>query len=241
LNFRRKKEIFNSLKKLTIVPVSDWLDGKVKMSFLAGYKSHVIKNGIDLKVFHPRNFRDKIEQRFELNDKYVILGVASTWERRKGLSEFIKLSELLDCNNFVIILIGLTPTQKKEVSGKIIGIERTESVDELAEFYSAADVFLNPTLEDTYPTTNLESIACGTPVITYRTGGSVESVTEDTGLIVDKGDLYGLVNAIDIIRSRGKQFYYDRCIEHAKKNFNCENKFEQYLRLYSQILSQSNG
>lgn len=235
-NFLDKRRIFNSLKKLTIVPVSNWLSEKVKESFLNGYAYKVIQNGIELSTFYPRNSRPKINELYGVQDKFVILGVASTWDKRKGFEEFIKISELLDSKLYTIIMVGLSKDQLKELPKFIIGIERTENVDQLAELYSASDVFLNPTFEDTFPTTNLESMACGTPVITYRTGGSVESVNQNTGIVVDKGDIAGMIEAIQTIMVAGKDFYERNCIDRAINNFDKKVRFQEYLDLYNTIL-----
>lgn len=235
-NFIDKKRIFNSVEDITIVPVSHWLSGKVKESFLKNFTSRVIQNGIDLTTFYPKGSRDTIERLYNVTGKFIILGVASTWEKRKGLEEFVKLNELLDKEVYAIILVGLSESQIQKLPKSIIGIQRTESVSQLANLYSGADVFMNPTLEDTFPTTNLESLACGTPVITYATGGSVESVHENTGVIIDKGDIQGLITAIEIIKSKGKSFYENSCRESAIINFDRKIKFNEYLELYKNIL-----
>ena len=129
----------------------------------------------------PGNFREK----YGLEDKKIVLGVAANWEKRKGLQDLLALAERLG-EPYQVVLVGL----KGKVPPLVLAIPRTDSPRELAEIYTAADVFVNPTYEDNYPTVNLEAAACGAPVITYRTGGSVESVPEDR--IVEKGDLRGL-------------------------------------------------
>ena len=237
-NFLDKKRIFNSLDNMTIVPVSNWLSEKVSQSFLKNYPCKVIHNGIDINVFQPKNSKHQIVKKYNLSDKFIILGVASTWEKRKGLDEFIKLSNIIDDSKFAIVLVGLAENQIKKLPKAIIGISRTENVAQLADLYAAADVFVNPTLEDTYPTTNLEAIACGTPVITYRTGGSIESVTEKTGIIVGKSDVQGLIKAIDCIKKNTKQFYQKNCRDFAINNFSKNTKFAQYYNLYNNILKK---
>lgn len=240
-NYIDKKRIFNSLKNLTIVPVSNWLSRKVEDSFLKDYPCKVIQNGIDLNTFYPKKSRKIIDDLYGVKGKFVILGVASIWDKRKGLDEFVKLSKLIDSQLYTIVLVGLAASQIRKLPKTIIGIQRTENVGQLADLYSAADVFLNPTFEDTFPTTNLESLACGTPVITYKTGGSVESVSEKTGIVVDKGDVRGLINAIVYIRNKDKEFYEKNCRERAIKNFDRKIKFNDYLELYKNILNNKNG
>jgi putative colanic acid biosynthesis glycosyltransferase len=235
-NYVDKKRIFNSIDELTIVPVSYWLSDKVKESFLAEHQIVVIQNGVDVNLFSPKDSRAKIDENYGLNGKFLILGVASKWEKRKGLNEFIELASLVDDEQFAILLVGLTEPQIKKLPKSVIGIPRTENVNQLAEFYSAADVFLNPTFEDTFPTTNLESLACGTPIITYMTGGSVESVGPNTGVLVEKGDVKGLRDAVLAIKTKGKEFYKDNCRFSAIKNFDKRIKFSEYLDLYENLL-----
>lgn len=180
-NYKLKKELFASVENLTIVTPSKWLANLVGQSYLKDKCIEVIHNGIDTDVFKPTpsDFREK----HNLSDKKIILGVASAWGKNKGLDDFIKLSEMLD-KNYQVVLVGLTEKQKKELPSQILCITKTNNTKELAEIYTAADIFVNPTYQDNYPTVNLEAQACGTPVITYRTGGSVESVVEDC--IVDQ-------------------------------------------------------
>lgn len=193
-NFNRKKSSFTGLDNVTIVTPSQWLADLVKQSYLNEYPIHVINNGIDLDIFTPRKslFRSK----YNLESKFLIMGAASDWSPRKGFDDFISLANLLT-NEYTIILVGLTKDRVEKLPSNIIAIDRTDNPIELAEIYSAVDVFFNPTYEDNYPTVNLESIACGTPVITYDTGGSVESVGNDNGFIVKKGDLKAVINIID--------------------------------------------
>lgn len=234
-NYRQKRELFNSVQNMTIVPVSYWLGDLVKQSFLNNYSIQVIQNGIDLEIFKPYSNLDDIKHKYNLSNQFVILGVASAWEPRKGLNEFIKLNHLLK-NNEQIILVGLSKKQKKQLPSSIIGIERTENVHQLAELYSLADVFVNPTFEDTFPTTNLEALACGTPVITYKTGGSVEAVNEETGLIVEKGNIEKLWQGVRHIQDKERGYYVSKCRDRAIKYYNKLNRFSDYIELYNNLL-----
>lgn len=175
-NFSKKKEIFNGVKDLTIVTPSDWLANLVKQSYLKKYKVSVINNGVNTEIFKPRqsNFR----KQHNLENKKIILGVASDWTKEKGYYDFIELSQVLD-NEYKVVMIGLNDQQMNEIPKNIIGIKKTDNPIQLAEIYSASDFYLNLTYADNYPTTNLEAQACGTPVITYNTGGSVESVPKE--------------------------------------------------------------
>lgn len=192
-NWLRKKYLFSDIPDMTIVTPSDWLAGLVKRSFLSRYPVTVIYNGIDTGIFKP--VQSNLRERLRAENKKIILGVASVWDERKGLRDFLRLYELLDKNRYLIILAGLSERQKKELPDGIIGFARTDSARQLVELYSTADVFVNPTYEDNYPTTNLEAIACGTPVITYDTGGSPESA-QMYGLAVPKGNVGDIAEAI---------------------------------------------
>ena len=190
-NFNKKKEIFNNVKNMTLITPSEWLAGLVKQSFLKDYNVEVVNNTIDTEVFKPRE--SDFRQRYNLNGKKIVLGVASSWGKAKGLDDLVELSGLLD-NDYRMVLVGLTKKQAENVPDSIIKIIRTNNAVELAEIYSAADVFVNPTHQDNYPTVNLEARACGTPVITYNVGGSPESAGYEH--IVDENDILGIVTKI---------------------------------------------
>ena len=165
----------------------------------------------------------------------MLLGVACPWSARKGLKDFIELSTRCSPQH-KIVLIGLTQKEIYALPQNIIGIERTESTKQLAEYYSAADLFLNLTYEDNYPTTNLEAISCGTPCLTYCTGGSPESVTPETGFVVPQGDIESVIKCIDTVQKKGKETYSTACRNYALAHFRQEDRFQEYIDLYKQIL-----
>ena len=234
-NYQDKQEAFTSMPygKLTIVPVSDWIRGEMSRSFLKDYPFRVIHNGIDTEVFTVYG-ADEVKRKYGWQGKHVLLGVASIWSEEKGLPDFIKLAQQLR-DDEMIVLVGVTEEQKSQLPQNVYGIRRTENIRELAQLYSAADVFVNPTWQDNYPTVNLEAIACGTPVVTYRTGGSVEAVTEDTGFIVEQGDVKGLLDSVRVIEQYGKHYYADRCRKYALANFRKEDRYADYLKLYEEL------
>ena len=225
-NWERKKDLFTGVKRLVCVTPSRWLAELVKASFLKEYRVSVIPNGIDLTVFKPTygNFK----KRLGIEDKKILLGVASVWDRRKGFDTFLKLSPLLN-EDEIIVLVGLNKEQLKNLPKNIIGIERTNNINELAEIYTAADVFLNPTLEDNLPTVNFEAQACGTPVITYETGGSSETISASSGLSVKKGDITGLLNA-----ARSLSFNTQDILK-AVSEFDKQKRYYDYLVLYNEL------
>ncbi|HLW09800.1 MAG TPA: glycosyltransferase [Fermentimonas sp.] len=233
-NYILKNELFNSLSNLTLVPVSQWLSDILKDSFLQKYPSSVINNGINTSVFKPTG-NNEFRERYGLQNKFILLGVAGIWSQRKGLEDFIELSKTLGAD-YQIILVGLTRKQKDQLPVEILGIERTESVEELAELYASSDVYINTTYEDTFPTTNLESLACGTPVITYNTGGSPESIDESTGIVVEQGNISKLVEAIRVIKDNGKQYYSDACVNRVNRLYKKEDRYKEYIDLYESLI-----
>jgi glycosyltransferase involved in cell wall biosynthesis len=244
-NYNRKKKAFTGVPSLTVVTPSRWLAGYVKESYLGEYPIRVIPNGIALDKFHPVD--RGLCRKLSMEGKFIILGVASMWEERKGYAYFEELADRLD-DSYQIILIGLSKQKMKKLHPKIHGVMRTNSMEELAEYYSMADVYVNTTLEDTFPTTNLEALACGTPVITFATGGSVESVDDSTGKIVPKGDTEALIRAIEELRaetdyvsgsSGGEKASEIReaCLKKSKE-YDKNDRFRDYIQLYRELLEE---
>lgn len=233
-NYQKKKILFTGLDNLLFVTPSQWLSSHLSNSFLEAYPAKVIHNGIDLSVFRPLENED-IRYRYGKGRHKIILGVASIWDRRKGFDAFIQLAKKID-NSDIIILVGLNKKQMKNLPKEIIGIERTENIQELAELYSAADVFINPTWVDNFPTTNIEALACGTPVVTYNTGGSPEAIDQHTGKVVAKGDVAGLWEAVKEILHNGKNIYTVPCRNRAEQLFDGRKRYMDYIELYSQMI-----
>lgn len=235
--WKDKKELFVGLKNLIIVTPSQWLSDYVKKSYLSDYEVKVIHNGIDMNTFYPKESKSVYLK--DCNNKKIILGCASSWTERKGLFDFYKLNEMLDHKKYQIVLVGLNSRQLSEVPPDIIAIGRTNNAGELAELYSNADIFVNPTYQDNFPTTNLEALACGTPVITYRTGGSIESVDERVGMVVEQGDVTELFVAIQCLKKSDEVICL--CSDRARKCFNKNNCFKDYVNLYESTYMQDEG
>lgn len=227
--YKLKKKWFTNVPNMTIVTPSQWLADLVKESFLKNYPVKVINNGIDLEIFKPTesDFRKK----HGAEDKFILLGVAAGWGERKGLDVFLELARRLD-DRFKIVLVGTNDNVDKQLPSNIISIHRTQNQIELAGIYSAADLFVNPTREDTYPTVNMESVACGTPVVTFNTGGSSEMLDETCGAVVPKDDIDALYNEIMRIYEK-KPFTEKACLKKAK-SYDMNDKFEEYIKLYEQ-------
>ena len=235
-NFLKKKKLFTSLNRLTIVTVSEWLSSVVSNSFLNIFPRIVINNGIDLSIFYKRNNSDFVKKKYGIQNKTILIGVATSWSLRKGLYDYHKLSKILP-QDVVIVLVGLTDNEIKKLPKNIVGIKKTDNVDELANLYSAADIVLNLSYEETFGMTTIEGFACGTPSIVYNATASPELVDEKTGIIVEKGDIEGVLNAIYHISQKGKESYSDACIEKAKRMYNKEDRYLDYINLYKEVLN----
>ena len=223
-----KKRWFTGVKDMTLVTPSHWLAGLVKQSFLSEYTVRVMHNGIDLSVFHPAE--SDFRRRHGIPDStYIVLGVAFDWGRRKGLDVFTALAERLG-RSYQIVLVGTDGEVDRLLPQSILSIHRTQDQRELAEIYTAADVFVNPTREDNFPTVNLEALACGTPVITFNTGGSPEALDESCGSVVACDDTDALER--EIIRvCRERPYSREACRTRAEA-FDQRSRLRQYIALY---------
>lgn len=219
-NWRKKKAAFTGVKDMVLVTPSQWLASLTKKSYMREYTVKVIHNSVDTDIFKP--LKSGIKQEYSLGDKKVVLGVASEWNYRKGFDYMVKLAEKLG-NNYVVVVIGITEEQKKVLLPNMLGLSRTANIQKLVEWYSVAEVFVNPTLEDNYPTTNLEAIACGTPVLTFASGGSAESA-KLYGEAVPKGDIDSICEII--LTGKFKDYQLNRTDD---------DMILQYLSLYKEM------
>jgi len=235
-NYNDKKKYFNLIDNLTIVPVSRWLENKVKCSFLKENKIKMIYNGIDLSVFKPTYNKNLVES-LGIKGKFVLLAVATSWSVSKGLYDYYELSKKIDKDE-VLILVGLTQKQINDLPKGIIGLKRTESVKKLAEFYTMADIVLNLSYAEALGLTTIEGLACGTPSIVYNATASPELITEETGAIVEPGDIQGVLSSIKKIKNRGSQSYANDCRKEVVERFNKDDRYNDYINLYNQILSK---
>lgn len=241
-NYRAKREAYTGVKNLTIVTPSRWLADIVKKSFLKEYPVRVIPNGINLEMFCPDGTSEagkntEWKQQGKLQQYYIVLGVANRWEERKGLVYFEKLAEVLP-ENYIIKLVGVDNRQAKQLqkkykNGKIVPITRTANVGELAQLYREADVYVNATMEDNFPTTNLEALACGTPVVTFATGGSAESLSDMCGYVAEKGNLTALEEKVREVCEQ-KPFTGQACRARALA-FDRNARYKDYIALYQEV------
>ncbi len=229
--FRLKKKWLLGVKNMTLVAPSRWLAGLVKQSFLNCYPTLVINNGIDLSVFKPTE--SDFRSRYNIENKNVVLGVVGSWEKRKGIDVFYDLANRLG-ENYKIVLVGAPASNIKNLPSNVIAIPRTANQTELAEIYTAADVFVNPTREDTYPTVNMEALACGTPVLTFGIGGSPEVIDETCGSVVNVNDVDAMEN--EIIRiCELKPYSMEACIKRSRC-FDMNDRFNEYVELYNEVI-----
>lgn len=229
-NYHRKRELFCSLKNMVLVPVSYWLENELKKSFLRKIPSVVIQNGIDLDVFKPTS--SEFRKRHGLERAVIILGVASTWDERKGLQDFIELSKIIS-PPLQIVLVGLNDRQLRQLPENVIGMPRTSSVQELVELYSTADVYVNASVEETFGLPTVEAMACGTPSIVYRATALPEVISPGNGFVVEPHDVLGVKNKVlELLDKMPTADSLRGCSRQYDKNV----KYEAYLQLYMQIL-----
>lgn len=228
---RLKKKWYGKLENLTIITPSEWLAGMVQQSFLKNHQIQVIHNGIDLQFFKPTE--SDFRQKYHCEDKKIVLGVSAGWGYSKGLDIFVELANRLD-KTYQVVLVGTNDTVDSIIPENILSIHRTEDKRELAEIYSSADVFVNPTREDTFPTVNIEALACGTPVVTFDTGGSSEIVTESCGRKISCDDIDRLWKEIENICTQ-KAIAKEDCINRAEM-YDSKRIFRNYVDLYKRIL-----
>lgn len=228
-NYRRKKSIINSYDRITIVTPTNWLSSLVKNSYLSDYPTAIIPSGIDLSNFKPieSDFRSKNN----LENKFIVLGVSNGFSERKGSGYFAELAKNLP-ENYKLVLVGVKDAERKQLPDHVLALPPTNNTMELAQLYTAADVYVNPTLEETQGLTNIEALACGTSVITFKSGGSPECIDPSCGIVVERGDLQGLINAID--QACKLPFDTEACMNRAKL-YDKSKLFQEYIKLYEDV------
>ena len=232
-NYLEKRELFTSLKNLSIVAVSQWVKDMIDESFFKDIPSQVIYNGLDLNIFQPT--KSSLKNKLGIpDDKPIVLGVASVWAEHRGLKHFVELSK---DNTYQIVLIGIKDNQRESLPSNIITIPRTSDQKELAEYYSIADVYANPTYLETLSMTNIEAQACGTPVVTFRSGGAPETVAESTGIVVEQGNESAMHEAILQLIREGKNKYSEACVRRASDLFDMHDRYNDYFALYQNLLN----
>ncbi len=231
--WNEKRKLFGNVPRLAVVGVSKWITNASKESPLmenAKYFTHIY-NGIDESKFKPTP--SDIKERYNLKDKKIVLGVASGWMACKGLNDVVELSKILpdDCQ---IVLVGniLEPIDDCD----IINIPATENIEELVKWYSAADVFINMSKEETFGKVSAEALMCGTPVVCFNSTANPELVGENCGYVCDSNSVEDYKALVMKVIENGKSFYYSSCIDFAKNSFNIEKSHKEYIKLYETLL-----
>ena len=231
-NYLTKKKVFTSINKMAIVPVSDWLSGIVKESFFKDYPIRTIYNGIDMSIF--KEYKCNLRKKLGLLDKFIILGVAKFWDKGKGLDDYIAISKRLP-NDTIIILIGADKKVGKMMTENMLPVKRTQTQQELIEYYSNADVVLNISYAETFGLPTIEGMACGTPAIVYDNTAIPETVTPETGIVVKTGDIDALLEAIKEVRRNGREYYSAACKKRAMR-YDKDLRFKEYIELYDNLI-----
>lgn len=223
-NWERKKKLFTGIPNLTLVTPSKWLADMAKESFLSDYPIEVIPNGIDTEAFKTResNFREK----YKLQSNKILIGVSTAWDEMKGLSDYYRLADQLG-EEYKVVLVGLKPKQMDSLPANVLGVERTNSVEELVDIYSSADCLVNLSKCESFSLVNLEAQTCGTPVITYDTGGCRETIWENCGVVVPKGDLETVVKTVRENRISKPVIIQDRTA------IDKQYTMEQYMKMFA--------
>lgn len=229
-NYKIKNKLFHLPEAMVITPVSEWLTEQVKDSFLKDVEIETVYNGVDLDVFKPRN--SDFRQRYGLENKIILLGVAINWVPTKGLADLIKLADRLS-NEYQVVVVGLDDDQRNTLPSNILGFGRTENAIQLAEIYSAADIFINPSREETFGMVTAESLACGTPAIVYNATASPELVDSKTGIVVECGDINAIISSIEELMNHPLKS--EDCVARAEKLFDKKKNQDKYREIYKRL------
>lgn len=239
-NFYTKKILFNSLQDLTIVGVSNWIANQAKLSFLKNNSNKIISvsNGVDTNLFYPRKNREQILAKFNLDkNKLYLIASGTTWIKTKGLEDYQSLSKKLP-SNIQLILVGINSKTASKMPSEIKCFERTESQDELAELYSISEVLLCLSYQESFGLTPIEAMSCGTPAIVYDNTALSELVAENTGELVETGNLVLVLSAINKILNKGKMFYHQTCIDYVRDKYEKEITYKNYIKIYKRLLKK---
>lgn len=232
-NFDRKKGVYGDMQNLVLAPVSQWLGDLVKESFLGKHEINVVYNGIDVDVFRPSE--TDFKKKLGIDGKHLLLGVAQGFDERKGLRDFFKLSEMLS-EDYQVVMLGAMEEEIAIAPPSVIALPKTESLQDLVEAYSAADILLSLSYEETFGLTPVEAMACGTPAIVYNNTAQPEHITPEIGFVVENGDLDTLVARIKTICENGKINYSTECRKRAVKVYDKNKCYRRYIDLFTRLI-----
>ena len=234
-NYQKKKSLFTNVPKLRLIVPSKWMASMVAQSYMQDYPVSLLPNCIDLTSFSLQE--SDFKEKNGLIDKFVVLGVSSFWNKLKGLEFFNRLADELDEDKYKVVLVG--KGEESEISNKILHIPATNNIKQLCEIYTMADVFVNPTLQETQGLTTVESFACGTPAIVFKAGGAPECVDNTCGITIEKGDYKGLIESVKKMQSGEIRFNSADCIKVANK-YDAKQLYQNFISLYEEIGGKRN-
>lgn len=230
-NYKKKKALFTGVEKMHLIAPSKWMAEMVSQSFMKNYPMHILPNGIDLSAFEENNMVTKKDLGIE--NKFVLLGVSSVWQKMKGLDDILRLAETLPREDYAIVLVGQMPGNVR-LPENVIHVSKTDSITQLCSYYSMADVFINPTLQETQGLTTVEALACGTPAVLYRSGGAAECVDHTCGIVVPRGDVAGMRAAVEDIKEGTQKFTKENCKAAAQK-YSKDELYKPFIELYQSL------
>ncbi len=228
-NYQRKKKLFTEIPDLQLIVPSRWMARMVSQSYMQNYPVHILPNGIDLSAF--KTTKSDLRNQLGIGDRHLVLGVASTWTEMKGLSYFNRLAKELPQDRYQVVLVGRA--NAKELSNQILHIPETADIGELCRLYTAADVFVNPTLQETQGLTTVEAFACGTPAVVFNSGGAAECVDDTCGIVVERGDYQGMLSAACRVCEE-KPFSEQSCMAKANE-YSKSSCYSAFMKLYAEL------
>lgn len=230
-NYQAKKSLFTGVSNLQIIVPSYWMQTMVGQSYMRDYPVHVLPNGIALSSFVKTE--SEFRKKMGLQEKFVILGVSSFWNNMKGLELFNRLANELDVENFQVVLVG--KAEERTLSNNILHIPATNNIQELCELYTTADIFVNPTLQETQGLTTVEALACGTPAIVFNSGGAAECIDSTCGVSVAKNNYEDLRDAIRRVESGELKFDSLNCVKAAQR-YDAKKLYQHFIELYENLV-----
>ena len=228
-NYRVKKELFTGIPNLQIIVPSAWMQRKVGMSYMKDYPCRILPNGIDTACFYPRE--NDIKSQYGIEDQKLLVGVSSIWQKMKGIDYLNRLAETLPKDQYRLLLVG-SCGKGVEIHPDILRVDHTNSVDELCQLYTAADVFVNPTLQETQGLTTIEAFACGTPGVVFRAGGAAECIDDTCGFAVEKGNFDALLQSV--VKICETSYSAQACIAKAD-TYNNDICYSAFMELYEEF------
>jgi glycosyltransferase involved in cell wall biosynthesis len=230
-NYFLKRSLFQPLKdKITLIVPSEWLKFQIFLSFLKNFQVKLIHNGISIPELDKSKDNTYLSKYRRILSKKIVLGIAAYWEERKGLKFFLELASMTNIDYHIVIIGNVKRWQSKK-SKNISFLGQIKNRSEINFLMSHSLCFVNPTLEDNFPTTNLEAQSCGIPVITFDTGGSKESISHNSGIVTKSKSVDSIHKAIEAIQKSKNQFTPQQCIANAL-NFNVDSFTIKYLELF---------